>query len=97
MGLMFKQWLDRKFSNPEAVVLLAILGFGSLILYSFGQLLAPILVAIVIAYLLEWGVRMLTLRKIPRTLSVVLVFVAFIGVVCKKAIAQLHLKATNPI
>ncbi len=81
MGLMFKQWLDRKFSNPEAVVLLAILGFGSLILYSFGQLLAPILVAIVIAYLLEWGVRMLTLRNIPRTLSVVLVFVAFIGVV----------------
>ncbi len=63
------------------MVLLTLLLFGSVVLYSFGQLLAPILIAIVIAYLLEWLVRMLTSRRVPRLLAVLIAFTSFIGFV----------------
>ncbi len=72
-------WFKRKTDDPQAVVLLMLLLGVTVIIYSFGQLLAPILIAIVLAYLLEWGVRALESRKIPRFAAVILVFLGFLG------------------
>lgn len=51
---MLMQWYRRRFSDPEAIALLVILVAGFGILFFFSGLLAPLLVAIVLAYLLEW-------------------------------------------
>ncbi len=49
---MLMQWYRRRFSDPEAIALLVILVAGFSILFFFSGLLAPLLVAIVLAYLL---------------------------------------------
>lgn len=49
---MLVQWYRRRFSDPEAIALLVILVAGFSILFFFSGLLAPLLVAIVLAYLL---------------------------------------------
>lgn len=78
---MLKNWYERRFSDPQAVALLGILLFGFIIIYFFSDLLAPLLIAIVLAYLLEWPVSLLTNKlKFPRLLSVILVLGSFIGI-----------------
>ncbi len=74
---MIIRWYKRRFSDPHAVSLVAILLFGFIIIYFFGHLIAPLLVAIVLAYLLEWPVVKLGRLGIPRVLAVVLVIVTF--------------------
>ncbi|MDD9196250.1 AI-2E family transporter [Aliivibrio sp. S3MY1] len=77
---MVTKWYKRRFSDPHAVSLVAILIVGFITIYFFGHLIAPLLVAIVLAYLLEWPVVKLTKLGIPRTLSVILVIILFISV-----------------
>ncbi|WP_070967182.1 AI-2E family transporter [Vibrio sonorensis] len=76
---MLSRWYKRRFSDPHAVSLVAILLFGFLTIYFFGNLIAPLLVAIVLAYLLEWPVSQLSRLGIPRTISVILVILTFTG------------------
>ncbi|UTV28325.1 AI-2E family transporter [Photobacterium atrarenae] len=76
---MLNRWYQRRFSDPHAVSLVAILLFGFLTIYFFGNLIAPLLVAIVLAYLLEWPVMMLVRLKLPRVLAVILVLLLFVG------------------
>lgn len=76
---MVSRWYKRRFSDPHAASLVAILLFGFIIIYFFGHLIAPLLVAIVLAYLLEWPVAQLCRLRIPRTLAVILVITVFTG------------------
>ncbi|KKP15997.1 permase [Vibrio cholerae] len=59
--------------------MVAILLFGFITIYFFGHLIAPLLVAIVLAYLLEWPVTQLRRLRIPRTLAVIIVITVFTG------------------
>ncbi|MCW8334507.1 AI-2E family transporter [Vibrio sp. SCSIO 43135] len=77
---MVNRWYKRRFSDPHAVSLVAILLFGFITIYFFGNLIAPLLVAIVLAYLLEWPVTQLSRFGVPRTLSVILVILTFTSV-----------------
>lgn len=65
---MLMQWYRRRFSDPEAIALLVILlaGFG-IMFFFFSGLLAPLLVAIVLAYLLEWPTVRLERIGLSRT------------------------------
>ncbi len=76
---MVKQWYKRRFSDPHAVSLVTIIIVSFIIIYFFGHLITPLLVAIVLAYLLEWPVAKLSQIGIPRVLSVVLVTILFIS------------------
>lgn len=76
---MMSRWYKRRFSDPHAVSLVAILLFGFVTIYFFGNLIAPLLVAIVLAYLLEWPVTQMSRLAVPRTLAVILVILGFIG------------------
>lgn len=76
---MIVHWYKRRFSDPHAVSLVAILLFGFITIYFFGHLIAPLLIAIVLAYLLEWPVNRLTKMGLPRLASVAVVVSAFIG------------------
>lgn len=51
------QWYRRRFADPQAVALTVILLAGFGIIYFFSGILAPLLVAIVLAYLLEWPIH----------------------------------------
>ncbi len=74
---MIIRWYKRRFSDPHAVSLVAILLFGFIIIYFFGHLIVPLLVAIVLAYLLEWPVVQMGRLGIPRVVGVILVIVTF--------------------
>ncbi|WP_119560959.1 AI-2E family transporter [Vibrio cholerae] len=76
---MVSRWYKRRFSDPHAASLVAILLFGFITIYFFGHLIAPLLVAIVLAYLLEWPVTQLRRLRIPRTLAVIIVITVFTG------------------
>ncbi|WP_428771807.1 AI-2E family transporter [Vibrio sp.] len=75
---MLTRWYNRRFSDPHAVSLVLILLIGFITIYFFGNLIAPLLVAIVLAYLLEWPVNKLSHWGVPRTLAVVLVIMSFV-------------------
>jgi len=76
---IIRQWFQRYFSDPQAVLLavLLIIGFG--IVLTMGWMLAPVLASIVIAYLLEGIVHALERRGAPRFRVVMLVFLVFMA------------------
>lgn len=72
------KWFRRQVANPQIVFLtFALLGLLLFITYA-GHMLAPVLASIVIAYLLEGIVKYLIRMKVPRLLSVIIVFVCFV-------------------
>ena len=77
---MLLQWYRRRFSDPEAIALLVILVAGFVILFFFHGLLAPLLVAIVLAYLLEWPTARLQRIGCSRTWAATIVLVLFVGI-----------------
>jgi putative permease len=77
----FNDWVSERLIKPEVAVLLLVIIAGIIIIVFFGELFAPILAGIVIAFLLESVVRFLVdYIKIPRYLSVVITFVAFCAI-----------------
>lgn len=72
------QWFKRQLANPQVVFLtIALVGLLLLVVYA-GHMFAPVLASIVIAYLLEGIVKHLQRLKVPRFISVVIVFLAFV-------------------
>ncbi|NEX21969.1 AI-2E family transporter [Thiorhodococcus mannitoliphagus] len=74
-------WFQRNLSNPQIVYLAALLLAGFAVVLTMGDMLAPVLASIVIAYLLEGLVGQLELRGVPRLASVILVYVVFLAFV----------------
>lgn len=69
----------RYFSDPQAILLISLLlGVGLLVLF-MGQILAPVVASIIIAYLLHWISDILIAKGMPRLLAVLLVYAAFLG------------------
>ena len=75
---IFKKWYQRNFSDPQAVILAVLLLFGLLIVIYMGGMLAPILIAIALAYMLEAIVALLEQYKIPRMAAVIVVCLIFL-------------------
>ncbi|MCG9696785.1 AI-2E family transporter [Shewanella sp. Isolate11] len=73
-------WYKARFSDPQAVTLVFILVGIALAIYFAGGLLAPLLVALVLAFLLEWPVAQMVKVGINRTTGASLVLVLFLGV-----------------
>jgi putative permease len=78
---VLKHWYDRYLSDPEAVFLLVFIMGISLSIWLFGDILAPVLASVVIAYVLDWMVVRLQRRGIPRSLGIGLVFLFFLGLI----------------
>ena len=76
---VIKDWYRRNFTDPQAVILaLLLLGMFGLI-WLLGDVLAPVLVALVLAYLLEGIVGTLVKLGVNRTLGAVFVLVIFLA------------------
>ncbi|MFZ1871904.1 MAG: AI-2E family transporter [Chania sp.] len=77
---MLLQWYRRRFTDPQAIALLVILVAGFCILYFLHGILAPLLVAIVLAYLLEWPTARLQRLGWSRTWAASMVLIVFGGI-----------------
>lgn len=80
MLTFLSNWYKERFSDPQAVTLMFILSAIALLIYFAGSLLAPLIVALVLAFLLEWPVAQMSKMSINRTTGASLVLVVFIGV-----------------
>ncbi|MDO8826743.1 AI-2E family transporter [Methylophaga sp.] len=77
---VFKNWAERYFSDEEAVILLIVLVIGFAVIIWLGGMLAPFFTALIIAFLLQGVVNMLTRRHVPEMIAVAIVFLGFVGV-----------------
>nr|CAA6830766.1 MAG: Putative permease PerM (= YfgO) [uncultured Thiotrichaceae bacterium] len=75
---LLNDWYNQHFSNPQVAILALLLIFGLAIVVFAGDILAPLLAAVIIAYLLDGGVDFMRTFKVPRFISVVSVFSLFI-------------------
>ncbi|MDR5866665.1 AI-2E family transporter [Halomonas koreensis] len=88
---VLRSWVDHYLSDEEAVILLVVLVLGFAVVIWLGKMLAPFLTALVIAFLLQGGVNALTRRRVPHFLAVMLVYLAFLGVLLAMALILLPL------
>jgi putative permease len=72
-------WFQRHFSDPQVVILALFLVLGVAIVVLFGRMLTPVVASIIIAYLLEGPVQRLERFGLPRLVSVIAVFTAFMA------------------
>ncbi len=91
-------WYKRKFSDPESVTLFLLLIIGSITLYWVGHIMVPVLVAVVIAYLLEWPVAKISNHGVSRTAAtsiVLLLFVSTMSAIMIGLVPNLWQQASN--
>ncbi len=67
---IIRGWIDRYFHNEEAVLLLALLAFAFAILWVLGNDLGPVLVAVIIAFLMQGLVQWLKEKGASHLLAV---------------------------
>ncbi|MGB0205955.1 MAG: AI-2E family transporter [Neptuniibacter sp.] len=79
MRKIFSKWIDRYFSDEEALLLFVLLGGALIVILTLGKALAPVFAGIILAFLMQGGVNRLKQLNIPHLLSVILVFLAFVG------------------
>ena len=75
---IFKAWYQKNFSDPQVIILALFLILFSFVFLTFGDVLTPVIAAIVISYVLEGAVTKLQRLGIPRMISVISVFVLFL-------------------
>lgn len=71
-------WFRRHFSDPQVLSLTSLLLIGFAIVLTMGEMLAPVLASIVVAYLLEGLVGWLQRRGWPRLAAVMVVYIFFV-------------------
>jgi putative permease len=77
---LFKSWMERYFSDEEALFLLLLLVAGLVIIISLGHVLAPVIGSVIVAYLLRGPMVLLERKGVPHLLAVILVFSFFMAI-----------------
>ncbi|KOY02823.1 AI-2E family transporter [Pseudomonas nunensis] len=80
MFKVLRDWIQRYFSDEEAVVLAVLLFLGFAAVLTLGGMLAPVLAGMVLAYLMQGLVVTLERLRVPGGVAVGLVFALFMGV-----------------
>jgi putative permease len=73
-------WLRRQLADPQVVALTLIVLLLATFIWLFGQMLAPLLASLVIAYLLNSIAARMRARGMPHNLAVALVFLLFLAI-----------------
>ncbi|MBI2379957.1 MAG: AI-2E family transporter [Gammaproteobacteria bacterium] len=74
------RWYRRTFTDPQAIVLVVLLALSTGTVLLFGEILAPVIAALILAFLLDQAVDGLERIGLPRFPGVLLVFSAFVGI-----------------
>jgi putative permease len=77
---VFKGWMERYFSDEEALIFLLILVSCFAIIIGFGQVLAPVFIAIIMAYLLQGGMHFCQGKGLGNLTSTLIMFTLFVGI-----------------
>lgn len=80
MKKLVNDFLDRYFHDEESIILMLLLTLGLAVLLLFGGILAPLITAIILAYLMQGLVDILLRRGLPSRIAFILVYALFIGV-----------------
>ncbi|WP_432218867.1 AI-2E family transporter [Pseudomonas kribbensis] len=80
MFKVLRDWIQRYFSDEEAVVLAVLLFLAFTAVLTLGGMLAPVLAGMVLAYLMQGLVVTLERLRMPGGAAVALVFALFMGV-----------------
>lgn len=75
----FYQWWQRRFSDPQAVMLAVMLAVGFGVVLLMGNILAPVLASVVIAYVLDSAAKLIERIGGHRILAVAVVFTLFVA------------------
>lgn len=76
---VISQWVNRYFSNEEAITLIVLLSAVLLVLVTLGGVLAPVLTALVFAFLLTGFVERLKRLGVPELPAVLVTFLLFLS------------------
>lgn len=76
---VLRDWLQRYFSDEEAVVLAVLLILGFTLVLSLGGMLAPVLAGLVLAFLMQGLVNAFERLHLPQLAAVWIVFTLFMG------------------
>lgn len=74
-----RAWFERHLSDPQVMGLAVVLFAGFFIIFLTGEMLAPVIASIIIAYLLEGLVGVFERNGLPRLVAVLVVFLGFIA------------------
>ena len=80
MKKLVNDFLDRYFHDEESIILMLLLISGLAVLLLFGGVLAPLIAAVIIAYLMQGLVEILLRYGLSARIAFVLVYTVFIGV-----------------
>ncbi len=75
------RWINRYFSQPDAVYLVLMLVAVGVVILTLGEALAPVLTGLVIAFLLQDLVRRLEAVRVPRLAAITVAMMVFLGAV----------------
>ena len=80
MREIFRKWIDRYFSDEEALLLFILLAVALAVILTMGQTLTPVFAGIILAFLMQGAVDWLEERKLPHLMAVTTVFMSFVSV-----------------
>ena len=75
---VIKDWFEKHFSDPQAIILVSILVLGAILVLYWGSILTPVLAGIIIAYVLEGLVCRLNHLGVPRFAAFLLSYTLFV-------------------
>lgn len=76
---IFKKWFQRYFFEEESVLLLVLIVLSVVLLMTIGNILAPLLASVVLAYLMQGVAGQVQRRGLPQWLGVTVAFLLFVG------------------
>ena len=76
---IFRDWFKRHFTDPQIIILVALLVLSTVVILTMGKTLAPVLASVLIAYLLDGLVAALERLRVPRLPAVVFIFLIFMA------------------
>ncbi len=71
-------WFRRQLNNPQVIILAGFLIIGFTLVIFAGNMMAPVIASVVIAYILEGGVKRFERIKVPRLGAVIIVLGLFL-------------------
>lgn len=76
---IFNKWYKRYLFEEESILLLVLLTLSVVLLMTIGDILAPVLAAIVLAYLMQGVATQMQRHGLPQWLGVSVAFLVFVG------------------
>ena len=77
---IFEKWYRRYLFEEESVLLLVLLTIGVILLMTIGDILTPVVAAIVLAYLMQGVAGQLENHGLPKSVGVAVAYLLFVGV-----------------